>query len=536
LANPFLVLGGIAVGVITAAFGLMQVPGWIAGAQNAAAANDLAAIRTAQAASMNLNGTYFDDIATLYNGSLGLQFKPSGGVEFIGLAASDDAWCATVKSASGIFFAASSKKTAVGSGETREDADVAAGCPGAEPLELAAAAEHSLDQYLPYSSTVAASGGTAPYTYAVVGGALPEGLTIETTESGDAVLAGATGFTGTHTATLEVTDAKGRTAQATVTITVDPNPAVNPAGSLTVGSFASDMVFSNDSQRAYIVSRLGKSVSFVDTKTSTIIATVPTAGTPSGIAVSPDGRHIAVTEYNAKRVWIFDTASGELVTTVTLAGNNIYTGTAWSPDGSYLYVIRKSGTTNVMDFITPATWTVADTMGINSVTTTGLTIDSVLPDGRLLMTFSAARTVVVDPNARTATEALYVAKGGVSAAYAGGGRIWRADGPSTGDSTLFAYEIGGAATPTSSHLLGPLGVVRSIAPSLDGRWLYWLTTLDGGTLHVVDTKEKTVVTSLPAPISSSGSKVKMSGDGTKVYVIGGNDGIGTVTVFTAAGA
>lgn len=28
MANPFLVLGGIAVGIITATFGILQVPGW----------------------------------------------------------------------------------------------------------------------------------------------------------------------------------------------------------------------------------------------------------------------------------------------------------------------------------------------------------------------------------------------------------------------------------------------------------------------------------------------------------------------------
>src|SRR5690606_11148725 len=60
MANPFLVIGGIAVGVATAAFGILSVPGWISAAQDAAAINDMSNIRIAQAKLLSQNGEYAD--------------------------------------------------------------------------------------------------------------------------------------------------------------------------------------------------------------------------------------------------------------------------------------------------------------------------------------------------------------------------------------------------------------------------------------------------------------------------------------------
>lgn len=138
MANPFLVLGGIAVSVITAAFGILQVPGWVASAQDAAAVNDLSNIRAAQAASMSTAGAYFDDLADIADGRLGLTFTKSGGVELVGIATSADAWCATVRSESKTYFAASSGTSKIGKGTTPEEAAADAGCSGSiePPVEV----------------------------------------------------------------------------------------------------------------------------------------------------------------------------------------------------------------------------------------------------------------------------------------------------------------------------------------------------------------------------------------------------------------
>ena len=62
MANPFLVLGGIAVGVVTAAFGILQVPGWVSSAQDASAKNDISQVSILQSASLSQTGFVQTDL------------------------------------------------------------------------------------------------------------------------------------------------------------------------------------------------------------------------------------------------------------------------------------------------------------------------------------------------------------------------------------------------------------------------------------------------------------------------------------------
>ncbi len=67
-----------------------------------------------------------------------------------------------------------------------------------------------------YVQTITASGGTAPYTYAVTSGALPSGLTL----GANGQFLGSPTLPGTFTFTVTVTDAVGSTASMTYTVTV----------------------------------------------------------------------------------------------------------------------------------------------------------------------------------------------------------------------------------------------------------------------------------------------------------------------------
>jgi hypothetical protein len=69
----------------------------------------------------------------------------------------------------------------------------------------------------PYSQTLTANGGTAPYAWSVTSGALPDGLTLETPTG---VLAGTPTAAGTFNFTVTVTDANGVSVQRQFTITV----------------------------------------------------------------------------------------------------------------------------------------------------------------------------------------------------------------------------------------------------------------------------------------------------------------------------
>jgi Autotransporter beta-domain/Putative Ig domain/Cadherin-like domain len=84
-----------------------------------------------------------------------------------------------------------------------------------------------------YSTTISATGGTAPYTYTVASGSLPTGLTLSST----GVISGTPSVAGTYSFTTLATDSGGSTgAQSySMTITSGGTPPVAGAVSATVG-------------------------------------------------------------------------------------------------------------------------------------------------------------------------------------------------------------------------------------------------------------------------------------------------------------
>ena len=67
-----------------------------------------------------------------------------------------------------------------------------------------------------FSQTLAASGGTSPYTFALTGGSLPAGLSL----ASSGAITGTPTTAGTSTVTFTVTDSNKQTATATLTITI----------------------------------------------------------------------------------------------------------------------------------------------------------------------------------------------------------------------------------------------------------------------------------------------------------------------------
>jgi hypothetical protein len=71
-----------------------------------------------------------------------------------------------------------------------------------------------------YSQSFAASSGTAPYTFALISGALGSGLSFS-----NGTVSGTPTHPGTHSFTVRVTDANSQTATKSCSVTVDPDPA-----------------------------------------------------------------------------------------------------------------------------------------------------------------------------------------------------------------------------------------------------------------------------------------------------------------------
>ena len=80
MSNPFLTLGGIAVGVLTVTLGAATLPGWAATAQHTAAIHDLDALAEAQSVAISLTGSAATSIEALGDGDFGVGFSPTLGI------------------------------------------------------------------------------------------------------------------------------------------------------------------------------------------------------------------------------------------------------------------------------------------------------------------------------------------------------------------------------------------------------------------------------------------------------------------------
>lgn len=84
----------------------------------------------------------------------------------------------------------------------------------------------------PYGQVLAASGGTAPYTWTVATGLLPSGLSLRT----DGSISGTPAASGTAAFTVKVVDSKGVTTTRNFTITVFSAPVIITTQSLPPGA------------------------------------------------------------------------------------------------------------------------------------------------------------------------------------------------------------------------------------------------------------------------------------------------------------
>jgi YVTN family beta-propeller protein len=88
--------------------------------------------------------------------------------------------------------------------------------------------------------------------------------------------------------------------------------------------------------KAYVGNFKDSTVSVVDTGSAAVVATVPVAAGPHGMAVSPDGRFVYVTGDGSSSMSVIETATDRVVETVEVGATPH--GVAMLPDGSTLLV------------------------------------------------------------------------------------------------------------------------------------------------------------------------------------------------------
>lgn len=134
------------------------------------------------------------------------------------------------------------------------------------------------------------------------------------------------------------------------------NTATNTvAATISVGTNPFLVAVSPDSTTAYVANNSfsnpnAGSVSVINTATNTVTATIALGGTndPAGLAVSPDGSRLYVT--NTGNVTVINTATNTITTTIPIAHS---VGVAFNPNGATAYVLSNT-TVSVINTTTNA--------------------------------------------------------------------------------------------------------------------------------------------------------------------------------------
>ena len=92
----------------------------------------------------------------------------------------------------------------------------------------------------PYSKALVASGGTPPYTFSIIGGALPPGLTLNTSTG---VISGTPTTPGVYSYTAKVTDSLSQTATVVCSISTSAVPPAAPCPCANVTPKVTDVQF-----------------------------------------------------------------------------------------------------------------------------------------------------------------------------------------------------------------------------------------------------------------------------------------------------
>ncbi|WP_410507017.1 PKD domain-containing protein [Methanosarcina hadiensis] len=218
---------------------------------------------------------------------------------------------------------------------------------------------------------------------------------------------------------------------------------------------------------SFITNINSNTVSVINTENNNLTATVPVGISPIGVAFSPDGKNVYVTNahYNRKgSVSVIDTAINKVTATIDLGDKYGPYGIAATPDGKKLYVANR------------------DINGVSVIDTSAKTVIATVPAGKWPMGVAASQ-----------------------------------DGTKVYVTNRYSNNVSVIDTGTNAVIdsvkveTGPCG----IAVSPDGAKIY-VSNCESRTVSIIDTDSNTVTASVPVEEWPMG--VAVSPDGTKAYV------------------
>src|SRR3984893_18535649 len=113
------------------------------------------------------------------------------------------------------------------------------------------------------------------------------------------------------------------------------------------------LVISPDGRRMYTANNEAGSVSVLDLRARTLLATIPISKRVQRISISPDGKFVFTQDQETPRIVIIDTATNAVVRSIPLP--RIAFSSAMTKDGRWLLVNSESGKLFVIDVASGAT-------------------------------------------------------------------------------------------------------------------------------------------------------------------------------------
>jgi YVTN family beta-propeller protein len=273
----------------------------------------------------------------------------------------------------------------------------------------------------------------------------------------------------------------------------------------------------------YITNLNSNTVTVINTANDNFTATVPVGTGPEGVAASPDGTKIYVTNINyggLSTVSVIDTATNKVTATVPVGQKYGSFGVAVTSDGTNAYVADRD--INCVSVIDTGTNTVIATIPVGkgplgvAVNTDGTKVYVTNRDSNTISIIDTATNKV------TATVPVGLGPRGV-AVNPNGTKIFVTNGESNNVSVIDTAKNTVKASVTVGSY--PFGV----AVSPDGTKVYVANNLNN-CVSVIDAATNTVTTTVP--VGSSPYGVAVTSDGTKVYVA--NSDSNSVSVIDTA--
>ena len=303
----------------------------------------------------------------------------------------------------------------------------------------------------------------------------------------------ATGGATTGTFTVVASNPTGASAQVVVTVPISPKVTNTGPATIAVGQGPEQLAITPDGKHLYVTNNNGNTVSVIDTATNTVTGTIGVGNYPSAISLTPDGQHLYVTNINGATVSVIRTATNTVTATISVGGHP--DALAFNADGTEA-VVGIHG-----DNVVPSTVSL-----INTATNT------------------VQATMVFGDGQQTSPDGVAIV----------GGTVYVTDYQS---SVLRSITNLGPHAIQTGIALGGFGLVLPLDPVLssDGTKLYIaerFVTGQGPTVAVVDLPSASLVQQFAVPAGVQ--EMVESPDGTSLYVTNGDSTVSLLDLATGA--